>query len=189
MNADAGEARASPIGRRIQLSLYVSSAERALLESVRQLLDPIQARLIPAHVTLCREDELVDVAPALLRARLERAGAVTLRFGPPEPFHGHGVLLPCVAGDDDFQALRRCVLGGGAVRRHAPHITLAHPRNPKASSNLAANVALLPGDLAFTFSSVCRIEQVGMQPWQVLDEFELAPSAPSSTRPEATSKR
>ena len=42
---------------RIQLTLFVPPPNAELIESVRRLVDPIQHQLIPAHVTLCREDE------------------------------------------------------------------------------------------------------------------------------------
>ena len=68
---------------RRQLSLYVPRAEGALLEAVRRVLDPVQAGLIPAHVTLCREDELGQVSAMEIEARLRMAAAepVTLGFG------------------------------------------------------------------------------------------------------------
>ncbi len=70
---------------RRQLSLYVPRAEGALLEAVRRVLDPVQAGLIPAHVTLCREDELGQVSAMEIEARLRMAAAepVTLGFGRP----------------------------------------------------------------------------------------------------------
>ena len=69
---------------RRQLSLYVPRAEGALLEAVRRVLDPVQAGLIPAHVTLCR-DELGQVSAMEIEARLRMAAAepVTLGFGRP----------------------------------------------------------------------------------------------------------
>lgn len=108
---------------RIQLSMYVPQTASALLEEVCQLLDPIQASLIPAHVTLC------------------------------------------------------------SVKKQAPHITLAHPRNPKASCNIAANAVKLPGNLSFTFESVNRIQQVGSQPWQVLEQVRLSPAFAATPSP------
>ena len=51
---------------RTQLSLFVPPAQSAQIETLRRLLDPIQAKLIPAHITLCREDELADFTPAAL---------------------------------------------------------------------------------------------------------------------------
>jgi hypothetical protein len=87
------------IRTREQLSMYVPSADGVRLESVRKVLDPVQAGLIPAHVTLCREDEIDQLSASEIAARLRSSAVqpVTLCFGRPVIFQGHGVLLPCVA--------------------------------------------------------------------------------------------
>ena len=76
---------ARPTIRR-QLSLYVPPDAARQLEAVRRVLDPVQSRLIPAHVTLCREDELARVSGPELESRLgdARLKPVTLHFGGPE---------------------------------------------------------------------------------------------------------
>lgn len=160
---------------RVQLSLFVPSSVGAQLEPFRWVLDPVQAKLIPAHVTLCREDEFAGLSLEALQARLDAAEAavIELRFGPAEVFAGHGVLLPCVAGSQAFQDLRRRVLGSEAVREHAPHLTLAHPRNPRAVGNTAAALAELPADLNIEFSVVSRIEQANGSKWRILQRYPL----------------
>ena len=57
--------------KRRQASLFLS--DQFQIESLRLRYNPIQARLIPAHVTLCREDEVTDWD--LVRARLARVSA------------------------------------------------------------------------------------------------------------------
>jgi hypothetical protein len=162
-------------GSRRQLTMFVPAALGADLEPLRQLLDPIQRRLIAAHVTLCREDELARVPAAELRAR--RGGQaltpITLQFGPPEVFSGHGVMLNCIAGERAFHALRGCLLGSSDIRHQQPHITLAHPRNPRSPDNCASNYTRLPQVLTITFASLCLIEQHAGQSWSVLQTFEL----------------
>ena len=147
---------------------------------MRRILDPVQFVLIPAHVTLCREDELEGISPALLQQRLERSeiNPLTLAFGPPEDFSTHGVLLPCVSGEEEFRALRQVILGSGATRLQHPHITLAHPRNPKVVRNRLATAQTLD-NLKITFASVCRIEQDLGAPWKVLQRLPLAAAAAS----------
>jgi hypothetical protein len=161
---------------RIQLTLFVPDSGASDLEAVRRSLDPVQARLIRAHVTLCREDELEGLGGAELEARVRafEPGALTLRFGPPEIFHAHGVLLPCVEGQEAFQALRRWVLSSSTVRPHPAHITLAHPRNPRAAGNTPMNAAPLERGLAVTFPTVARIRQTGADAWEQLWEHRLA---------------
>ena len=168
---------------RIQLSMWVPEPEAGLLEVVRRQLDPVQSSLIPPHVTLCREDELALVEQDELISRFTSAHAVsiTLRFGRAEPFHEHGILLPCIAGEQDFRALREHLLGTRAIRREAPHITLAHPRNPKGADNSLASAHALPETILITFTSVKLIEQVGIAPWSVLRAIELHRARPNNS--------
>jgi 2'-5' RNA ligase len=155
--------------------MYVPEPEASELEGVRRLLDPVQSSLTPAHVTLCREDELAEVNTDSLASRLIDAKAkhVTLRFGRPEIVHEHGILLPCIAGREAFHALREHVLGSRAIRHQAPHITLAHPRNPKSSKNSLANANRLPEAIAIRFAHIVLIEQTGATPWRVLQTYEI----------------
>ncbi len=163
-----------PATRR-QLSLYVPGDAAAEIEAVRRVVDPIQSGLIPAHVTLCREDELRQLSESELLERLAnpRLKPVTLRFGRPEGFSGHGILLPCVGGEGEFRSLRERLLGSTEIGKQTPHITLAHPRNPQAEGNSLAGAAGLPEGLVITFPMVRLIEQEGRQPWRVLQSFEL----------------
>lgn len=159
---------------RDQLSLFVSGPDDDRLDTLRRLLDPIQAALIPAHVTLCREDEIDGLPDPLDRAA--GAAPVALRFGPPERFHEHGILLPCIAGQAEFDALRRRLLGRNDVRHQAAHITLAHPRNPKAPGNRLPLAELATG-LTLTLTDLRWIRQAATLPWQTLVRYELNPAA------------
>lgn len=169
----------STVPLRSQLSLFVPPHVGAELESIRRIADPVQCRLIPAHVTLCREDELAGFTLADLQARLghARPGPVTLRFGPPERFGTHGMLMPCIGGTAAFQALREVVLGARPVRPHAPHLTLAHPRNPRAPGNALESAAALRAGLSITFDQVRLIDQVDDAPWVVRGIVPLLPPA------------
>ncbi len=164
-----------PISRR-QLTLFVPVEGAAKLEACRRVLDPVQHGLIAAHVTLCREHELEAVDLAALRARARLAEPIILTFGLPESFSGHGILLPAIAGEGAFHNLRCHLLGAEPSRRQQPHLTLAHPRNPKAPGNTHANLSGLEPGLAITFGEVSLIEQVAGEPWVVLETFELSAS-------------
>lgn len=167
-----------PSARR-QLTLFVPEAFAGVLEPVRARLDPVQHALIAAHVTLCREDELAHCSGQAWRDRLAAYGAspratpLTLTFGSATAFAGHGVLLPCIAGEPDFHALRVLLLGDTTIRRHEPHLTLAHPRNPRAPQNVPATYADLPAPRSLAFRTVSLIEQAGQEPWRVLDTYTL----------------
>jgi 2'-5' RNA ligase len=164
---------------RSQLSLFVPQPIGADIEAVRRITDPVQSRLIPAHVTLCREDELTGIGLPEIQARLGhgRREPITLRFGPPERFSGHGILLPCIGGTAEFEALREVVLATQSVRSHAPHLTLAHPRNPKAPGNELHSTATLREGLSVTFAEVHFIEQSDDAPWVVCGTVPLLAQA------------
>lgn len=163
-----------PTSTRTQLTLFVPAPHAGPIEAVRRVLDPVQASLIAAHVTLCREDELAALPAEALRERLAGAGPLTLAFGAPVAFDGHGILLPCVRGEREFRALRVHVLGRDDVRDQRPHLTLAHPRNPRAPGNSLAHASALRQLEAIPFATACRIRQDGAAPWRVLESFALA---------------
>jgi 2'-5' RNA ligase len=169
------------LNSRIQLTLFATGSAAERIEEIRRLLDPVQFNLIAAHVTLCREDELEGLNTAVLRQRLSasKIGPLTLTFGAPESFSTHGILLPCAAGEENFRALRQLVLGSAAARFQVPHITLAHPRNPKSAGNSLAAASSLERVGAIRFESICLIQQYGASPWRIVERFEL-PAAKDS---------
>jgi hypothetical protein len=164
---------------RRQLTLFAPGEAAASIELVREKADPVQFALIAAHVTLCREDEFAELELSLLRERLARAAPLTLTFGPARRFGGHGILLPCIEGAADFQKLRVQALGATDVRDHEAHLTIAHPRNPRAPANQDALLSVLPAPLTLVFREVALIEQSDALPWVVLETLRLAPPASS----------
>lgn len=160
---------------RTQLSLFVPPAFAAPIEAVRRVVDPAQSRLIPAHVTLCREDEFAVEQIEAIASRLRESppGALTLQFGAPARFHEHGILLPCVGGDAAFHALRQFLLAPQVARPHAAHMTLAHPRNPKVPANTLQSAESLGSGLTVIFTTVQVIEQVDGGPWRTRRTLEL----------------
>jgi hypothetical protein len=151
-----------------------------LLEALRRTLDPVQASLIAAHVTVCREDEIEGTSTKALLTRVKSwgKGPITLAFGQPVRFAGHGVLLQCEQGFGEFQLLRRCLLGSQEVREHAAHLTLVHPRNPRSAGNTDSALAACPQELELQFASVALIEQRGSEPWRLLEEASLGSNTP-----------
>jgi hypothetical protein len=158
---------------RRQLTLFVPPAQSAALEAVRRLVDPVQHGLIAAHVTLCRDAELADwdALARRLAALAPPALTLTLRFGAPAHFHGHGIWVECIDGAERFRALRAALLGSGAIAEQAPHITLAHPRNPRAPGNALAAAQSLPQPLTIRFDTCSLIEQHGQDPWRRIADF------------------
>lgn len=160
--------------RRHQLTLFVPAGAEPRLEPLRQQADPVQFALIAAHVTLCREDEIAELTWSVVCDRLARAAPLTLTFGPAQRFGGHGILLPCLEGAAAFQALRVQALGTSAIREPEAHLTVAHPRNPRAPGNEDALLGALAAPLTIAFREVALIEQRGARPWVVRETVRLA---------------
>lgn len=143
------------------------------MEPIRQRLDPRQHAIIPAHVTLCRDDELLawqDIGPCL--AALGRF-AIRLQFGAPQVLADGGVLLRPTHGMELFQELRRAVLGPSA-NSHGAHITLLHPRNAAGVACDLSDIAAKLAGLTAVFRTVAVIEQNGPGPWLMRQEFGAA---------------
>jgi hypothetical protein len=65
-----------------------------------------------------------------------------------------------------------------------PHITVAHPRNPRAPQNMPSNFSTVPDGLVVTFNIVRHIRQLDDAAWQVIAAHSLA-GGPSSALPNA----
>jgi hypothetical protein len=158
---------------RRQLTLLLPPEQRVAIDCIRQRLDPLQHARIPAHVTLCRDEELEPWGD--VERRLERLGsfAIDLRFGAPESLPDGCILLRPVRGIGRYRQLRRSILGPSA-REHGAHITLLHPRN---AHGVECDMQRLGGEvprLAVVFRAVSLIEQEGDAPWQVRRHYGAA---------------
>lgn len=160
---------------RRQLSLFVPGHIAAALDATRAILDPVQHGLIPPHVTACRDEEMQALRGSKLEGAIDsaRLGPITLVFGRAVPFDDHGILLPCISGQEALAAFRARLLGTPQPRREAPHITLAHPRNRKSMGNALAVALKLPAQIEITFPEASLIEQMKGERWQVLRCFRL----------------
>jgi 2'-5' RNA ligase len=156
--------------RRRQLSLFLPVSERAVVESTRRRLDPLQHSIVPAHVTLCRDSEVEPWHQ--LRNSLESLTDVdiTLSFGSPTRLPDGCVLLPVVGSTSSYDHLRRMILGDHC-KKHTPHITLLHPRNAhgRVDDLLALSTAAFPTRVQFT--EISAIEQIDGGVWSVVQRF------------------
>lgn len=165
---------------RHQLTLFVPVPVAAVLESVRNVVDPIQASLIRAHVTFLREDEIPEYHwQSLIRDLQSPQFPLTLTFGEPERSVDHGILMRCHHGQSEFQRLRCRMFGHLIERELSAHLTLAHPRNPKAPGNSLENTRLLKDGLTIAFEELTLIRQAGNDPWQTLRTVRLCESSGS----------
>lgn len=162
--------------RRIQLTLFVDEKQSAAIERIRQKFNPLQYRLIRAHVTLCREDEIESFDNVLYNLTSQVLPKISICFGKVTRFsEGNGVLLPVNDNLHSFRTLRSQVLYGiiEAPRNHEPHITLMHPRNSICTDEIFQQIIKINLPTIITFGKVSLIEQVEQEPWKIIQEFDL----------------
>ncbi len=156
---------------RRQATLFFGDPPPALVRC-RQFYNPVQAALIDAHVTLCREDEVFDWT-----AFEERVASLTqlklrMEFGRPIR-RGDLVFLPVTAGAEHFAALRRTLLSDNTSepRTMDPHVTVIHPRNGTCTDEAFAEIERSLPPFEWTFNEVALIEQHNGGQWQTLASY------------------
>lgn len=161
---------------RRQLTLFVNKPDAEQIERIRNRYNPLQQELIDAHVTLCREDELVDIDLVLDNLKNLRHKTITLFFEKPIRFdNDKGVLLPASGANEAFYQLRKQVLQGLAddPRQHEPHITLMHPRNATCTDEIFKAIEMVTLPKQLSFRAISLIEQTDGKPWVTLKVFTL----------------
>ena len=162
-----------PQSTRRQLTLLLPAAQQAIVEPIRQRLDPRQHAIIPAHVTLCRDEELPSLDVLGQRLAVLGAFAFTMQFGGPQRLADGCVLLRPTLGMEHYQHLRQSILGASA-KAHGAHITLLHPRNAADAIYNLTEIAPVLAGLTATFRTIAFIEQCGSGPWRVRQEYGAA---------------
>jgi hypothetical protein len=163
---------------RTQLTLFADPDEAAAIERLRAEHDPVQHGLIACHVTLCREDELVELERVTENLRTGGGGLarIALDFGPARRFsEGKGVLSPAIGDTRAFHDLRAAVLRGAVteLRTLEPHITLMHPRNSTCTDAAFAAIARAALPARLSFAAISVIEQIDGGRWETLAAFAL----------------
>ena len=139
----------------------------AEIEELRMRFNPLQARLIPAHVTLCREDEIADWQQLEVRIRRLLPIQVTIGFGSPLR-DGNLVMIPAVSGIEQFDQLREELIADGTKqpRKQMPHVTIIHPRNGVCTDEIFEEIKTRMQPFERTFQSINLIEQTNGGPWK-----------------------
>jgi 2'-5' RNA ligase superfamily len=161
---------------RTQLTLFINEKDAKIIEAIRQKFNLKQFELIQSHVTLCREDELENMAQILHNLSHLKHNPVTINFGNIILFSDKkGVLMPAVGSLESFENLRKFILKGITEnpRIQEPHITLLHPRNATCTDEIFAEIQKYDLPNALEFSKISLIEQKIGGKWVVLKEFEL----------------
>lgn len=155
---------------RRQLSLFLPEPWRGVADAVRQRVDPQQHARIPAHVTLCRDEELESWVPVRnILATLPEIN-ITLSFGNPMRLDDGCVMLPAIGDTSGYDGLRKKLLGVN-YRVHKPHITILHPRHAIGRmDDLVVLAAELPS-VTLQFIEAVAIEQINGGVWNVIERY------------------
>ena len=158
---------------RRQLTLFVSE-QNELIERLRAEFNPVQYNLIPAHVTLCREDEIEPIEKIIENINsIKLKAPLQIQLNRAQRFaDGKGVMLPAKGENLAFHELRKSALGLSEFpKEYQPHLTLMHPRNSTCTDEIfeRINRTELPTELSF--DKIHLIEQTNGGKWNVLKEF------------------
>lgn len=163
--------------KRIQLTLFIPDQDAVAFEKIRKAHNPEQYKLIHAHVTLCREDELDQIDDVMLNLEQLQFECFAINFGAVERFsQGKGVLLPAIGDNEAFQKLRSHVLHGiiDQPRKHEPHITLMHPRNATCTDEIFESIPKNSFPQQIIFDKISLIEQEIGEKWQIIKTYKLS---------------
>ena len=161
---------------RIQLTLFIAEEDAELIEKIRKKFNPEQYALIRSHVTLCREDELIDVGKAVDNLKNIDYHLITISFGYLRRFSDNkGLLISALKENTQFDLLREKVLEGiiAKPRKHEPHITLMHPRNSTCTDAIFEEIMQYAFPQQLTFDKIALIKQENGEKWQTLQTFYL----------------
>lgn len=161
---------------RRQLTLFIEPEDALAIEKVRTKYNPRQSELIKCHVTLCREDELEDLATVRINLLHLTQTEIVIKFGNPIRFdNGKGLLLPALPDHQSFHELRRQILKGlfDNPRLQEAHITLMHPRNSTCTDDIYEEIFNIPFPTELVFNKITLIEQTNGDPWKTLQTIPL----------------
>ena len=159
---------------RQQLTLFLRD-KSDMIERLRHKYNPIQYDLIPAHVTLCREDEIIDIGKVIENLKsINNSLPIKIKFSVVKRFcKNKGLYLPASVENTTFKELRRRVLTDidSNPRNHQPHITIVHPRNATCTDDIYNEVRHQTLPKVLVFDCISLIEQCNDQKWSILNEF------------------
>lgn len=163
---------------RRQLTLFISGGIEQI-EKIRKQFNPVQHKLISAHVTLCREDEIIQIEKVIQNILvLKWSDPLKITFDPVYRFEGgKGVWLPSSTENTAFHELRKAILKGlnDNPRKHQPHLTLMHPRNSTCTDKIFDQIKAYALPTELFFDKISLVEQNNGAPWKTISEYRITP--------------
>jgi hypothetical protein len=95
-------------------------------------------------------------------------------------------VIPSKGDNSKFQALRTIISQGviDIPPKHAPHITLMHPRNSNCTDEIFDQIVKMDFPVRLTFQKISLIQQAENSPWKIIREFDLKIKAKTHFRSE-----
>ena len=151
-----------------------------MIEKIRAEFNPIQFNLIPAHVTLCRENEIKSIEKVIENIKsLSIDNPLRIEFDKVERFdNSKGLLIPAKKGNDEFIELRKSILKGliEFPEDHHPHITLMHPRNSTCTDEIFNQILKYNLPTELSFNKISLIEEGNDGKWKIKNHFPFTKS-------------
>lgn len=153
---------------RRQATLFLPASCADHVESIRSRFNPEQAKLIRAHVTLCREDEVHDWG--VFRSRLVSIHSTGIKLKVNRIVRDGNLVYATCDNTDSFHALRHRLLATerSEPRHHQPHLTLIHPRNGICDDDTYGRLAAMFKPFVADFDTATVIEQTNGGIWREL---------------------
>lgn len=161
---------------RRQLTLFITQEDSEIIEKTRKAYNPAQHKLIKAHVTLCREDELLDWNIIQYNLKQIKLKSISISFSSIIRFsENKGVMILSNKNTVAFDNLRKVVLKNTIEkpRKQEPHITLMHPRNSNCTDAIFEIIKQHSFPSTIIFRTISLIEQQNGGVWKTLKTFKL----------------
>jgi hypothetical protein len=162
--------------QRFQLTLFTDKNQSIDIEEIRKKYNPLQHELIDSHITLCREDELLDLNQLKINLQNLKFKPLKLQFGSALRFSdGKGVYMPVSDEVEWFHTLRKSILKGiiDYPREHEPHLTLMHPRNSTCTDKIFQEIKDFSLPTYLIFQKISLIQQLNGERWSIIEELDL----------------
>lgn len=148
---------------RRQETLFLHDHYSTEIETIRRKYNPVQFGLIRSHVTLCREDELENLAQVKLNLSLLDEDSISINFDRLiRSSDQNGVMIAAKYDNHQFHHLRQVILKGCDADIHypEPHITLIHPRNSICTDKILNEIRKIKIPESILFKEISLIQQI-----------------------------
>lgn len=160
---------------RRQLTLFLDHSDTLEIEEIRKKYNPVQFNLIRAHVTLCREEELDNLAQVKFNLSTLDIDSVKIHLDRLIRFSEQRGVMITAKRNDQFHKLRQIILKDCDIMNTYgnPHITLMHPRNSCCTDEIFKEIIKLKIPESIIFKEISLIQQTDGHAWQVLESFPM----------------